>query len=33
VQGSVVMRIDFAAGPEGFRAMWTFNDIFRKPFE
>jgi len=33
MQNSVVMRIDFAAGREGFRAMWTFNDIFTKPFE
>lgn len=24
-----VMRIDFAAGREGFRFMWTFSDIFK----
>ena len=23
------MRIDFAAGREGFRWMWTFSDIFK----
>ena len=30
IGGSVFMRIDFAAGPEGFRAMWTFSDIFKQ---
>jgi len=25
---STIMRIDFARGREGFRAMWTFSDIF-----
>ena len=29
IEGNVFMRIDFAFGPEGFRWMWTFNDIFR----
>jgi len=33
IKGTVVSRIDFAAGREGFRAMWTFNDIFTRPFE
>ena len=27
--GAYIMRIDFAAGREGFRAMWTFSDIFK----
>ena len=27
-KNAYVMRIDFAAGREGFRAMWTFSDIF-----
>ncbi len=26
---STIMRIDFARGREGFRAMWTFSDIFK----
>jgi Omp85 superfamily domain len=29
VLDAVVSRIDFAAGREGFRAMWTFSDIYR----
>jgi outer membrane protein assembly factor BamA len=29
VADAVVSRIDFAAGREGFRWMWTFNDIFK----
>ncbi|HXV61310.1 MAG TPA: BamA/TamA family outer membrane protein [Vicinamibacteria bacterium] len=29
LQDAYVMRIDFAAGREGFRFMWTFSDIFR----
>jgi len=29
VQDAVIMRIDFAAGSEGFRWMWTFSDIFK----
>ncbi len=28
VQDAYVMRIDFAAGREGYRWMWTFSDIF-----
>jgi outer membrane protein assembly factor BamA len=27
--GAYIMRIDFAVGREGFRAMWTFSDIFK----
>jgi len=29
LQGAYFMRIDFAAGREGFRWMWTFSDIFK----
>jgi hypothetical protein len=29
VLDAVVSRIDFAAGREGFRAMWTFSDIYK----
>ena len=29
IQGNVFMRIDFAGGPEGFRWMWTFSDIYK----
>ena len=29
VQDAYIMRIDFAAGREGFRWMWTFSDIFK----
>ncbi len=29
IRGGVFMRIDFAVGSEGFRWMWTFNDIFK----
>jgi hypothetical protein len=29
IQGAYIMRIDFAAGREGFRYMWTFSDIFK----
>jgi outer membrane protein assembly factor BamA len=29
LQNSVVMRIDFAYGNEGFRFMWTFSDIYK----
>jgi hypothetical protein len=29
LQDAYVMRIDFAAGREGFRFMWTFSDIFK----
>ncbi len=28
LQDAIFMRIDFAAGREGFRWMWTFSDIF-----
>jgi outer membrane protein assembly factor BamA len=28
-QGAYIIRIDFAAGREGFRFMWTFSDIFK----
>lgn len=29
VNDAYIMRIDFAAGREGFRWMWTFSDIFK----
>jgi len=29
LQDAYIMRIDFAAGREGFRWMWTFSDIFK----
>jgi outer membrane protein assembly factor BamA len=29
LQNSVVMRVDFAYGNEGFRFMWTFSDIYK----
>jgi outer membrane protein assembly factor BamA len=29
IADAVVTRIDFAAGREGFRVMWTFSDIYR----
>src|SRR5215510_14930064 len=29
LRDAVVMRTDFAWGPDGFRAMWTFSDIFK----
>ena len=28
VKNAVIMRIDQAYGKEGYRFMWTFNDIF-----
>ena len=28
-KNATIMRIDFAAGDEGFRAMWTFSDAFK----
>jgi outer membrane protein assembly factor BamA len=28
-KNATIMRIDFAQGREGFRAMWTFSDIFK----
>jgi outer membrane protein assembly factor BamA len=32
VRSAIVTRIDFAASHEGFRMVWTFNDIFSKKF-
>ena len=29
VRDAVIMRTDFAVGRDGFRAMWTFSDIFK----
>jgi outer membrane protein assembly factor BamA len=29
LRNAVIMRTDFAVGSEGFRAMWTFSDIFK----
>jgi hypothetical protein len=29
LRDAVIMRNDFAVGRDGFRAMWTFSDIFK----